>query len=106
MTAVEVVHFFFRVWLELWKLLLATVFPASPRSSDSQHIFALASTVALGAALFGAMSFIAGAAPGLIPMVYVVFFVYMMPARTVYFIQRKWTFFLIDFCYVSAGLFL
>jgi len=53
----------------------------------------------LGAALFGVMAFIAGAAPGLIPLVYVAFFLYMMPARTAYFIKRKWAFFLIDFCY-------
>jgi hypothetical protein len=57
----------------------------------------------VGATAFGVMAFLAGAAPGIIPSLYVLFFAYMMPLRTVYFIKRKWQFFLIDFCYVSFG---
>mmetsp|Transcript_1388 Transcript_1388/g.2452 ORF Transcript_1388/g.2452 Transcript_1388/m.2452 type:complete len:368 (-) Transcript_1388:824-1927(-) len=53
----------------------------------------------VGATGFGVMAFLAGAAPGIIPSLYVLFFAYMMPLRTVYFIKRKWQFFLIDFCY-------
>lgn len=56
----------------------------------------------VGAFLFGLMAFMAGAAPGLLPMFNVVFFVCMLPARAIYFIHRKWIFFLIDFCYVRA----
>lgn len=56
----------------------------------------------LGATAFGLMAFLAGAAPGLIPSLYVCFFAYMLPLRTVYFFRRKWQFFLIDFCYVRS----
>mmetsp|Transcript_36962 Transcript_36962/g.95863 ORF Transcript_36962/g.95863 Transcript_36962/m.95863 type:complete len:460 (-) Transcript_36962:215-1594(-) len=52
-----------------------------------------------GATAFGLMAFLAGAAPGLIPSMYICFFTYMVPLRTVYFFKRKWQFFLIDFCY-------
>eukprot|EP00191_Tetraselmis_sp_GSL018_P016787 CAMPEP_0177585952 /NCGR_PEP_ID=MMETSP0419_2-20121207/4792_1 /TAXON_ID=582737 /ORGANISM="Tetraselmis sp., Strain GSL018" /LENGTH=465 /DNA_ID=CAMNT_0019075769 /DNA_START=82 /DNA_END=1479 /DNA_ORIENTATION=- len=53
----------------------------------------------LGAVVFGAMAFIAGAAPGAMSLFYVSFFAYMMPARTAYFVKKKWQFFLLDFCY-------
>eukprot|EP00951_Prasinocladus_malaysianus_P045823 scaffold619148_cov47-Prasinocladus_malaysianus.AAC.1 len=54
---------------------------------------------AVGATLFGLLFFVAGAAPGLLPLCYIGFFLYMVPSRTAYFVARKWQFFLIDFCY-------
>eukprot|EP00798_Chlamydomonas_sp_ICE-L_P030447 gene30447-35457_t len=56
-----------------------------------------------GSCVFGALLLLLGAAPGLLPHVFLVFFATALPWRAFSFVRRKFTFFLVDYCYVSAS---
>ena len=58
---------------------------------------------AAGALVFGFGLFLAGAAPWLLPACFILFAVLCFPWRAYTFAKRKWGFFLLDFCYVSAA---
>jgi hypothetical protein len=53
-----------------------------------------------GTLLFGALLFIAGAQPWLLPWVFVAFILVALPWRAYHFHQHRWDFFMMDFCYV------
>lgn len=75
--------------------------PALGRARTRQH--------AAGVAGFGLLLFAAGAAPGALPAVFLAFVLTALPWRCADFVKRRWTFFLIDFCYfvnLAAALFL
>lgn len=64
---------------------------------------------AVGVAGFGALMFVAGAAPWALPAAFLLFVFTAIPWRIVSFYHRKWLFFCIDFCYfvnLAAALFL
>ncbi|KAK9834072.1 hypothetical protein WJX81_007832 [Elliptochloris bilobata] len=54
----------------------------------------------MGVAIYGALLYIAGAAPALLPALYLLFAAISGPWRAWDFLRRKHAFFLIDFCYV------
>ena len=54
----------------------------------------------LGILLFGSLTYLAGAAPWLLPTYFLVFAAIALPWRAVEFARKKWTFFLCDLCYV------
>ena len=58
---------------------------------------------AAGALVFGFGLFLAGAAPWLLPACFILFTALCFPWRAYTFAKRKWGFFLLDFCYVSAA---
>ena len=51
-------------------------------------------------AIYGALLYTAGAAPALLPALYLLFAAVAGPWRAWDFLRRKHAFFLIDFCYV------
>ena len=55
---------------------------------------------AAGALVFGFGLFLAGAAPWLLPACFLLFAALCLPWRAYSFAKRKWSFFLLDFCYV------
>jgi hypothetical protein len=55
----------------------------------------------MGTVLFGLLVFLTGAAPGAVPYMFITFFAICMPWRIVSFSQRKYGFYLIDFCYFA-----
>jgi hypothetical protein len=57
----------------------------------------------LGTFGFGALAFLAGAAPGLLPAAFLLFAGTAMPLRFIDFCHKKWQFFTIDFCYFVNG---
>ena len=58
---------------------------------------------AAGTAFLAALLLLAGAAPWLLPAAYVSWAAVCLPWRAVAFHKKKWTAFLLDFCYVRAG---
>eukprot|EP01025_Chloroclados_australasicus_P068792 TRINITY_DN958_c0_g1_i3.p2 TRINITY_DN958_c0_g1~~TRINITY_DN958_c0_g1_i3.p2 ORF type:complete len:486 (+),score=50.96 TRINITY_DN958_c0_g1_i3:89-1459(+) len=52
-----------------------------------------------GSIYFGMLLFVAGAMPWALPLFYLMFCVVCLPQRALVFHRRKWTFFMIDFCY-------
>ena len=73
-----------------------TVKQTSPDSTTS--------LAAAGVIMFGSLLFISGSNPWVLPWVYVALILVALPMRTLDFVRRKWTFFLLDFCYVSPPL--
>lgn len=59
---------------------------------------------ALGILIFGALAFVCGSAPWLLPALYLAFAAVALPWRVHQFYCKRLTFFLLDFCYVSAAL--
>jgi len=55
-------------------------------------------------AIYGALLYTAGAAPALLPALYLLFAAVAGPWRAWDFLRRKHAFFLIDFCYVRHSL--
>ena len=53
-----------------------------------------------GVLLFGSLLYLAGAAPWLLPMYFLVFAAVALPWRAADFHSKKWTFFMCDLCYV------
>ncbi len=49
--------------------------------------------------LFGALMFLCGARPDLLPAAFLLFAATAFPARFVSYYHQKWVFFTIDFCY-------
>ena len=56
---------------------------------------------ALGSLAFGALAFVCGSAPWLLPCLYLAFAAIALPWRIHQFYCKRLTFFLLDFCYVS-----
>lgn len=56
-----------------------------------------------GTLTFGALAYVAGAAPWALHLVFLAFFFVVLPLRAVSFWRRKWQFFLIDYCYFAAA---
>ena len=54
-----------------------------------------------GLLTFGALLFVCGAAPWMLPTVFLLFAGVCLPWRAVSFASQKYQFFLVDFCYVS-----
>lgn len=54
-----------------------------------------------GAVLLGGLLYMCGARPQLLPFAFVLFFCIAFPWRVWEFHKRRWTFFLIDFCYFA-----
>lgn len=54
-----------------------------------------------GSLLFGLILFLSGSQPWLLPCCFLVFAAIALPWRMYDFHRMKWTFFLVDFCYVS-----
>ncbi|GFR48508.1 hypothetical protein Agub_g10172 [Astrephomene gubernaculifera] len=54
-----------------------------------------------GAVFLCLLNFILGFAPALCPLLYLLFAAVCLPYRVVNFTKRKWTFFLVDFCYFA-----
>jgi hypothetical protein len=52
---------------------------------------------------FGALAYVAGAAPWALHLVFLAFFFLVLPLRAVSFWRRRWQFFLIDYCYFAAA---
>ena len=59
---------------------------------------------ALGILIFGALAFVCGSAPWMLPALYLAFAAVALPWRVHQFYCKRLTFFLLDFCYVSAVL--
>ena len=59
---------------------------------------------AVGILVFGALAFVCGSAPWLLPALYLAFASVALPWRVHQFYRKRLTFFLLDFCYVSAFL--
>lgn len=59
---------------------------------------------ALGILIFGALAFVCGSAPWMLPALYLAFAAVALPWRIHQFYCKRLTFFLLDFCYVSAVL--
>ncbi len=59
---------------------------------------------AIGSLVFGALAFVCGSAPWLLPYLYLVFAAVALPWRVYQFYRKRLTFFLLDFCYVSAAM--
>ena len=57
-----------------------------------------------GILVFGGLLFLCGSAPWCLPWLFILFFAICMPWRVVEFVRNKWTFYLVDFCYVSISL--
>lgn len=57
---------------------------------------------AVGILVFGALAFVCGSAPWLLPALYLAFASVALPWRVHQFYCKRLTFFLLDFCYVSA----
>lgn len=55
----------------------------------------------MGIFLYGALAFAAGAVPWALPALYLAFALVCLPWRLVQFTRKKWTFFLLDFCYFA-----
>ena len=60
---------------------------------------------AVGILVFGALAFVCGSAPWLLPALYLAFASVALPWRVHQFYRKRLTFFLLDFCYVSILLF-
>ena len=101
------------------ELLAATVSPSGPLSDPAPALARLREPAAAararsrrygaGAFAFGALLFLAGAAPGALPAAFLVFALTALPWRLLDFLRKRWAFFIIDFCYfvnVAAALFL
>ena len=56
---------------------------------------------AIGSLLFGALAFVCGNVPGLLPSLYLAFAAVALPWRIHQFYCKRLTFYLLDFCYVS-----
>lgn len=56
---------------------------------------------AIGSLVFGALAFVCGSAPWLLPYLYLVFAATALPWRVYQFYRQRLSFFLLDFCYVS-----
>ena len=57
---------------------------------------------AIGILVFGALAFVCGSAPWLLPALYLAFAAVALPWRFYQFYCKRLTFFLLDFCYVSS----
>ena len=51
---------------------------------------------------FGGLLFVSGSQPWMLPWVFALFAAISLPLRVIDFVSRKWSFFLLDFCYVSS----
>ncbi len=56
---------------------------------------------AFGTAALLSLVFVTASAPAMLPLVFLGFAAIVLPYRVLNFVSRKWTFFLVDFCYVS-----
>lgn len=77
----------------------ADVIAASRHVRGSQHD---SYHLAAGSMLFGAILFVCGSAPWLLPVLYLLFAAFCLPWRIQQFYKHSQGFFLLDFCYVST----
>lgn len=75
-------------------------FPAAPAVRLQAKAPPPTALFTMGVAIYGALLYMAGAAPALLPAVYLLFAAVSGPWRAWDFLRRKNAFFLIDFCYV------
>ena len=75
-------------------------FPAAPAVRLQAKAPPPTALFTMGVAIYGALLYVAGAAPALLPAVYLLFAAVSGPWRAWDFVRRKSAFFLIDFCYV------
>ena len=75
-------------------------FPAAPAVRLQAKAPPPTALFTMGVAIYGALLYVAGAAPALLPAIYLLFAAVSGPWRAWDFLRRKNAFFLIDFCYV------
>ncbi len=69
-------------------------------STCGSHADSLAFTA--GIFIVAALSYAVGSAPALLPLFFLAFAVTAGPQRVATFVAKRWTFFLVDMCYVSS----
>ncbi|XP_042414683.1 glycerophosphocholine acyltransferase 1-like [Zingiber officinale] len=82
------------------------VYKLAKRAEEQHKRFIFKATYLLCVLGYGAFCFILGAWPQDVPLIYCLLYIMVVPLRWVYYLSKKWHYYLLDFCYYANTFFL